>query len=180
MPDTLVATPSVSIVSFRDIHGNCCNRIVAPQAAIDCQCCREGFWPDRSGRLLRPTTRAAGSPGGGSALFCQSRYCETDPTQAQAWSLFDKAPLGWGRVQAICDFVHQRIEFGYAYARSTKSAWQVLNQGRDVCRDFAHLAIDFCRCMNIPPRYCTGLPGRNRAAAVVRSDGFCSVVRSLP
>jgi transglutaminase-like putative cysteine protease len=92
-------------------------------------------------------------------FLLQSRYCETDRLTDVAWKLFQNAPLGWGRVQAICDFVHNHITFGYGYARNTKTAWEVYNERQGVCRDFAHLAITFCRCLNIPARYCTGYLG---------------------
>ena len=72
------------------------------------------------------------------------------------WKLFEATPPGWPRVQAICDFVHRHIAFGYEHARATKTAWEAFNEGKGVCRDYAHLAIAFCRCMNIPARYCTG------------------------
>jgi transglutaminase-like putative cysteine protease len=88
-----------------------------------------------------------------------SRYCETDSLSQIAWNLFGTAPMGWGRVQAICDFVHNHLVFGYQYANATKTAWQAFNERTGVCRDFAHLAITFCRCMNIPARYCTGYLG---------------------
>jgi len=73
-----------------------------------------------------------------------------------AWQLFGNSPTGWGRVQAICDYVHDHIAFGYEHARPTKTAWEAFAEGNGVCRDYAHLAIAFCRCMNIPARYCTG------------------------
>src|SRR5581483_12480493 len=76
-----------------------------------------------------------------------------------AWSLFSETPLGWPRVQAICSFVHQHITFGYAHARPSRTAWETWGERIGVCRDFAHLAITFCRCMNIPARYCTGYLG---------------------
>ena len=76
-----------------------------------------------------------------------------------AWKLFHHTPPGWARVQAICDYVHGHIEFDYAQARPTKTAWDVWQEKVGVCRDFAHLAITFCRCMNIPARYCTGYLG---------------------
>ena len=85
-----------------------------------------------------------------------SRYCETDRLSDTAWQLFQDTPPGWARVQAICDFVHRHIAFGYEHARATMTAWEVYNEGKGVCRDYAHLAIAFCRCMNIPARYCTG------------------------
>jgi transglutaminase-like putative cysteine protease len=88
-----------------------------------------------------------------------SRYCETDRLSDIAWKLFSNTPLGWPRVQAICDFVHNHITFGYEHASSTKTAFEVFNDRRGVCRDFAHLAIALCRCMNIPARYCTGYLG---------------------
>ena len=88
-----------------------------------------------------------------------SRYCETDLLSESAWRLFGALPLGWARVKAVCDFVHQHIEFGYEHARATKTAWEVFNERRGVCRDYAHLAIAFCRALNIPARYCTGYLG---------------------
>ena len=87
------------------------------------------------------------------------RYCETDRLSEIAWSLFGNAPTGWGRVQAICDFVHDHITFGYEHARATRTAWEAYKERPGVCRDYAHLAIAFCRCMNIPARYCTGYLG---------------------
>src|SRR4029453_5631008 len=88
-----------------------------------------------------------------------SRYFETDRLSDTAWSLFGNSPKGALRVQTICDFVNQHITFGYENARSTKTAWDAYNERAGVCRDFAHLAITFCRCMNIPARYCTGYLG---------------------
>jgi len=88
-----------------------------------------------------------------------SRYCETDLLGAEAWSRFASIQPGWARVQAICDFAHNHIEFGYGYADRTRSATGALRDGRGVCRDFAHLAITLCRAMNIPARYCTGYLG---------------------
>jgi transglutaminase-like putative cysteine protease len=88
-----------------------------------------------------------------------SRYCETDQLSSLAWSLFGCAPHGWGRVQAIVDYVHRHLTFGYQFARSTRTAFQAHQERVGVCRDFAHLAIALCRCMNIPARYATGYLG---------------------
>ncbi|MFO7578342.1 MAG: transglutaminase family protein, partial [Pelovirga sp.] len=88
-----------------------------------------------------------------------SRYCETDPLINTAWQLFSNHVTGWSRVQAICDYTHNHIEFGYHHARSTKTAWEVFQDQKGVCRDYAHLAITLCRCLNIPARYCTGYLG---------------------
>ena len=88
-----------------------------------------------------------------------SRYCETDRLSALAWSLFGSTPRGWGRVQAIVDYVHNHLTFGYPHARDTRTAWEGHQERVGVCRDFAHLAIALCRCMNIPARYATGYLG---------------------
>lgn len=88
-----------------------------------------------------------------------SRYCETDHLSDKAWSLFGHLPAGWARVQAIVDYVHNRLSFGYGYARATRTAAQAHDERVGVCRDFAHLAITLCRCMNIPARYVNGYLG---------------------
>ena len=85
-----------------------------------------------------------------------SRYCETDKLSNTAWNLFQNTPPGWARVQAICDFVHNHITFGYQFSRPTRTAAEAFEERQGVCRDYAHLALTFCRCMNIPARYCTG------------------------
>ena len=88
-----------------------------------------------------------------------SRYCETDRLSALAWSLFGNTPRGWQRVQAIVDYVHNHLTFGYQFARDTRTAFEGHQERVGVCRDFAHLAIALCRCMNIPARYATGYLG---------------------
>jgi transglutaminase-like putative cysteine protease len=88
-----------------------------------------------------------------------SRYCDTDHLSDLAWQLFAGTKPGWERVQAICDYVHDRITFGYTHACATRTAREGHEEQRGVCRDFAHLAITLCRCMNIPARYCTGYLG---------------------
>jgi len=88
-----------------------------------------------------------------------SRYCETDRLSELAWALFGSTPRGWRRVQAIVDWVHDRLTFGYQFARSTRTAFEAYQERVGVCRDFAHLSIALCRCMNIPARYATGYLG---------------------
>jgi transglutaminase-like putative cysteine protease len=88
-----------------------------------------------------------------------SHYCDTDRLAELAWSLFGQGPTGWARVQAICDYVHARIAFGYEHARPTRTASEAFDEQRGVCRDYAHLAVTLCRCVNIPARYCTGYLG---------------------
>jgi transglutaminase-like putative cysteine protease len=88
-----------------------------------------------------------------------SRYCESDLLSDFAWANFGAVQGGWAKVQAICDFVHQRLAFSYAHARSTRTASEALAEGVGVCRDFTHLAVALCRCLNIPARYCNGYLG---------------------
>lgn len=88
-----------------------------------------------------------------------SRYCEVDRLSEIAYDLFDQTVTGWMRVQAVCDWVHQHVSFGYEYARSTKTAYDVYTERTGVCRDFTHLAIAFCRCLDIPARYVAGYLG---------------------
>jgi len=88
-----------------------------------------------------------------------SRYCDTQLLMQQAWQLFGHLPEGWSRLQAILDYVHDRIRFDYGNARDDRTAFQAHAEQTGVCRDYAHLAIAFCRCMNIPARYCSGYLG---------------------
>jgi transglutaminase-like putative cysteine protease len=160
-PDYMLTTPSVPLASYRDGFGNWCNRLVAPR----------GRFLVTSDAVVNDTgvAEAAASwaaqhpvpqlPEETLVFLLGSRYCETDRLSETAWGLFGGAPLGWARVQAICDFVHQHITFGYQHASPTKTAWEVFNDRKGVCRDFAHLAVALCRCMNIPARYCTGYLG---------------------
>ncbi len=88
-----------------------------------------------------------------------SRFCDSDRLLDLAWKLFGATTPGWPRVQAICDFTHRHIAFGYEHARVTRTASEAYEERRGVCRDFAHLAVAFCRALNIPARYCTGYLG---------------------
>lgn len=161
VPDHMHVQPSVPISSYRDGFGNWCNRLVAPVGRVTIFA--KGVVSDNG--LPDPSWNEGAQhpvqalPEDTLVFLLGSRYCETDLLSEAAWRLFSSAPLGWARVQAVCDFVHQHIEFGYEHARATKTAWEVFNERRGVCRDFAHLAISFCRALNIPARYCTGYLG---------------------
>jgi transglutaminase-like putative cysteine protease len=160
-PDHLILTPSIPITAYRDSFGNWCSRIVAPQGRL--RLSADGVVND-SGQtdLVAPWAQqhaVQDLPEESLIFLLGSRYCETDLLSEIAWQLFAHSPTGWGRVQAICDFVHHHIGFGYQHARATKTAWQVFHERKGVCRDYAHLAIAFCRCLNIPARYCTGYLG---------------------
>jgi transglutaminase-like putative cysteine protease len=159
--DHLMTSPLVPIFPYRDVFGNWCSRIVAPAGRI--RLWADGIVNDTGQPDLAAPWVAQHAvenlPAETLNFLLASRYCETDLLSEVAWNLFGQAPMGWGRVQTICDFVHRHIVFGYEHARATKTAWDVFNEAKGVCRDYAHLAITFCRCMNIPARYCTGYLG---------------------
>jgi transglutaminase-like putative cysteine protease len=160
-PDLLVVSPLVPTQTYRDGFGNWCSRLEAP-----------------AGRTKISTTAIVRSTGNPEPVVLDarqhpigelpaetlsflmgSRYCETDLLTEFAWKEFSHTPLGWSRVQAICDFVHHHLKFDYMQARPTRTAMEAYKERIGVCRDFAHLAITLCRCMNIPARYCTGYVG---------------------
>jgi transglutaminase-like putative cysteine protease len=143
------------------LFGNWCSRIVAPAGRMvisSTALVRDTGLPDP----VHPEAvqhAVQDLPDDVLVFLLGSRYCETDRLSYDAWQLFGDGPTGWGRVQAICDFVHNRIAFDYMDARSTRTAWEAFHERRGVCRDYAHLAVALCRCMNIPARYCTGYLG---------------------
>jgi transglutaminase-like putative cysteine protease len=150
--------PSVVIEDYIDSFGNRVGRIVAPPGQIrltyDNVICDSGAPEPAFPGLQQLPVEAL--PSETLQYLLASRYCEVDLMSDIAWNLFQSTPPGWARVQAICDWVHSHIQFGYEHARATKTALEVYHEGRGVCRDFTHLAITFCRCMNIPARYATG------------------------
>ncbi len=157
----LHTSPELTVHNYADDFGNVCHRVLAPQGRVELT---TEFDITDSG-LADPVVPDARQfeiqdlPDGALIYLLGSRYCETDKLSNIAWSLFGGTEPGWARVQAICDFVHERITFGYHHARPDKSAWDGYNERQGVCRDFAHLAVTLCRCMNIPARYCTGYLG---------------------
>lgn len=158
VPDHMRSQPALPITSYRDGFGNWCNRLLAPSGRVTISA--NGIVNDagHADAVVSSAEQHAvqALPEETLVFLLGSRYCETDRLSEVAWKLFGSAPLGWARVQAICDFVHAHIQFGYEHASSTKTAWEVFNEPRGVCRDFAHLAVAFCRALNIPARYCTG------------------------
>ncbi|WP_299479157.1 transglutaminase family protein [uncultured Roseibium sp.] len=156
--DYLTTTPCVPIESYLDAFGNWCSRLTAPAGAFTMA--THGIFFDTG--KTDPAFPAAYQhavqdlPAESLVYLVGSRYCDTDVLSEEAWRLFGETKTGWARVQAICDYVHQQVTFGYEHARATRTASETLTEGRGVCRDFTHLAISFCRCMNIPARYCTG------------------------
>ena len=160
-PDTIAADPPLAITDYRDGFGNICSRLVLPpgQTAFTADATiRDSGAPDP----VVPDARqhpVPELPAEHLVYLLGSRYCETDKLSNIAWQLFGHTPEGWPRVQAICDYVHRHIAFDYQQARATRSAADAHDERVGVCRDFAHLAVAFCRCMNIPARYVTGYLG---------------------
>ncbi len=157
-PDHLHTSPPIPVTAYHDSYGNWCSRIVAPYGQL--RLTTDALLNDRG--QPDPVVQSAYQhevqelPAETLLFLLGSRYCETDLLTMTAWQLFGNGPSGWGRVQAVCDYVNRHIEFGYQHARVTKTAKEVFNERVGVCRDYTHLAIAFCRCLNIPARYCTG------------------------
>ena len=159
--ETFSTAPGLETHLYRDLFGNVCRRFVAPAGdltlfsdnLVENSGLVDPFVPDA---VQHPV---ADLPDECLVFLMGSRYCETDRLSALAWRQFGHIEPGWGRVQAICDFAHERIGFDYQSARSTRTAFEAYEERVGVCRDFAHLAIALCRCMNIPARYVNGYLG---------------------
>ena len=161
-PDRLTIEPDVWRDDYLDRFGNRCTRIVAPPGPVR-------FWNDtlvEDSGLPDPASPGAiqhaveDLPTDTLCFLLGSRYCEVDILSEIAWKLFGNSRTGWGRVQAICDWVHANVRFGYAHSPGPRKRLVMYYDERaGVCRDFTHLAITFCRCMGIPARYVTGYLG---------------------
>jgi transglutaminase-like putative cysteine protease len=159
--DRVQFSPEISANTYHDGFGNFCHVITAPAGRLtistDFMINNVDSLDEVSANAEQHATQVL--PVEALVYLLGSRYCETDRLSNIAWSLFENVPKGWPLVQAICDYVHNHIKFGYEHADPGISAWEVYNKKHGVCRDYAHLAITFCRCMNIPARYCTGYLG---------------------
>jgi transglutaminase-like putative cysteine protease len=160
-PDDLRVEPSVKVTEYIDSFGNRCSRLLAPKGPLR-------LWNSTliydSGDLdpINPQARqlpVEELPSETLRYLINSRYCETDRLCNITTELFGHTPPEWSRVQAVCDWVHEKVTFGYHLARVTKTALDVYTERTGVCRDFQHLAVTFCRCLNIPARYVTGYLG---------------------
>jgi len=160
-PHRIIGAPDVPMYGYTDSFGNMCTRLTVPAGGLTLSC---DFTIEDSGEPDPVTPDAIQHPledlpDDVLIFLLGSRYCETDRLSNVAWSMFGHIVSGWERVQAIVEFTHNHIQFGYNFARPTKTAWDAHQERQGVCRDFAHLAITLCRCMNIPARYCTGYLG---------------------
>lgn len=160
-PDELKTEPELKVTHYIDSFGNRCSRFVAPPGLLRLSgstLIRASDEPDEENLSARETP-VGDLPDEVLSYLLNSRYCEVDRLSPMAWELFGNVRPGWRRVQAICNWVHNRIAFDYHQARPTKTALDVCNECVGVCRDYQHLAITFCRALNIPARYATGYLG---------------------
>ncbi len=153
--------PEVSTTTYRDAYGNSCCRFTAPVG--DLQLWGDGIIADSGEHdsivITAAETPVPDLPDETLIFLMGSRYCETDKLSQIAWDIFGGVAPGWTRAQAICDFAHRHITFNYQNASSWRSAYDVFQGRTGVCRDYAHLAIALCRCMNMPARYVNGYLG---------------------
>jgi transglutaminase-like putative cysteine protease len=159
-PECLRIEPDIPVDLYTDVYGNTCGRIVAPPGTIrfiNDAILRDSGMPDPVPEGEQHHIEDL--PPDVMQFLLASRYCEVDLLNDMAWQMFGKTEEGWPRVKAIQDFAHQRILFGYHFANSTRTAMGGYNDCVGVCRDYMHLAITLCRCMNIPARYATGYLG---------------------
>jgi transglutaminase-like putative cysteine protease len=159
--DDMQLSNSIRPNYYTDGFGNTCTRLELPSgptritadALIEDSGLAEPVVPNAQEHPLREL------PFEVMQFLLSSRYCDTEVLMAEAWRLFGHLQPGWARVQTICDFVHGYVTFDYRHARPTRTASETFFERQGVCRDFAHLAIALCRCLNIPARYCTGYLG---------------------
>jgi transglutaminase-like putative cysteine protease len=160
-PERFVVKPASHPEFFLDSFGNRCVRLTAPAGHLELSgdvLVEDRGWP--APVYLQAREHAVAElPPAVLPYLLPSRYCEVDLLGKLAWSLFGRLTPGWTRVQTICDWVHDRLRFDYASASGTRTAHQACEERVGVCRDFTHLAITLCRCLNIPARYVTGYLG---------------------
>ena len=157
----VLTSPHVPTSVYADRYGNLCRRFVAPAGGVRIlydAVVQDSGEPDQAAPGV-PATPVEELPDDAVVYLLGSRYCETDHLSQIAWNMFGNINSGWERVQAITDYVHNHLSFGYGYARATRTALQAHEERVGVCRDFAHLAIAFCRAVNIPARYVNGYLG---------------------
>jgi transglutaminase-like putative cysteine protease len=158
LSETQRLEPRVASHEYLDLFGNRCWRLTVPEGAFSLRY-------DALVELVPVADPVV--PEAGQAMVDQlpdetllftlpSRYIQSDLLSNAAWELFGGGPLGWARVQAICDWIHQRIEFRTASTTPQTTVLDVFLQRYGVCRDFAHLGVAMCRALNIPARYVFG------------------------
>ena len=173
-PDILNLDPAIPTSEYIDVFGNRCVRLMAPtgdlrlfaDTEIEDNGEPDNIYPDARQHPIEEL------PAECLQFLLPSRYCEVDLLSGFAWDNFGKTPLGWARVQAVTEYVHHHVTFGYVHARPTKTATDVLKEGNGVCRDYQHLAVTLCRALGIPARYATGYLGDIRIPPVPGAMDF--------
>lgn len=169
-PEDFRIEPEVPVQDYLDVFGNQCGRIAAAAGLIrfsNNAVIRSSDQLDEEPPDL-PQQDIRDLPVDTLPYLLPTRYCESDSELLSlAWGKFSRIAGGAARVRAICDFVHNYLRFDYLRARSNRSALESYREGTGVCRDFTHLAITLCRCLNIPAAYTTGYLGD---IGVPRSD----------
>ena len=160
-PHRIEVSKPIAAYDYIDAYGNVCTRLVVPKGGVTLSCdfvVQDSGEPDAQSPDAEQHPIEA-LPADIILYLLGSRYCDTDRLSEMAWTKFGEVPPGWARVQAIVDFAHHHLTYGYEHARPTRTAWDAHQEQVGVCRDFAHLAVTLCRCMNIPARYCSGYLG---------------------
>lgn len=173
--DRVRSSNATEVVEYVDLFGNRISRTVAPAGSTifwsDCVAQVDGQ-PDKTAPNAIQH-RVEDLPSETLTFLTASRYCDSDSLADFAWKQFGAVPEGWSRVQAICDYVHNHVTFGYKFGRPDKTALEVLEEKTGVCRDFAHLTASLCRAMNIPARYASGYLG-DIGVPDAGFDDFCA------
>lgn len=160
--EVLSTSPALPLATYTDVYGNRCSRAwvgagpttFSHRAVVE----SNGLADPQSWNVRHHPVWEL--PHEALLFLLPSRYCEVDsPLKDMAWATFGHLPAGWSLVRAVCDFVHNHVRFDYLQARATRTAVEVHRERVGVCRDYAHLAITLCRCLNVPARYCTGYLG---------------------
>ncbi len=164
VPETFSVEPPLPIERYTDVFGNHVSRINVPSGQPSIRLKSHAVVADSGlpDAVLANAQQHAleDLPAETFQFLLSSRYCEVDSELLPfAWHQFSHTPTGWARVQAICDYVHQHIRFDYLQARANRTALEGWREGVGVCRDYAHLSVTLCRCLNIPARYVTGYVG---------------------
>ncbi|MCG6858485.1 MAG: transglutaminase family protein [Salaquimonas sp.] len=173
--DRVRSSNGTDIAEYVDLFGNRISRTVAPPGSTifwsDCIAQVDGRPDEIAPHAIQH--RIEDLPSETLTFLTASRYCDSDRLADFAWKQFGNVPEGWSRVQAICDYVHNHVTFGYKFSRPDKTALEVLEEKTGVCRDFAHLSVSLCRAMNIPTRYASGYLG-DIGVPDAGFDDFCA------
>jgi transglutaminase-like putative cysteine protease len=159
--ECLTLFPQIPYTTYLDVFGNICTRLIAPPGRLSLWnrfVVADSGTPERL-PIHERQYQVSELPNDVLIYLLGSRYCDTQRLTALAWSTFGGYQEGWPRIEAVLQYTHERLYFSYPNARPDRTAWEAHEERSGVCRDFTHLAITLCRCLNVPARYCTGYLG---------------------